>query len=219
MLAGGAFFFLKPTNRLSDEEVIARNNALVENDDVSEEAMSGKTSVNGNFMELMRLGKNYSCDFDYEDDQGNNTQGTVYVSDSGDKFRGTFEMTQTDGTSITTNILRDGDYNYMWSDQLPQGFKFVITEEDESFFGETASESAQSTGLNADQDMNFDCDSWRVQNSMFEVPSDIEFMDSSSYMNSGSGETSNPYMDDPCSACEKIPAGTSRDQCLQTLGC
>ncbi len=198
LLAGGAFFFLKPTSRTSENDSTA-----------SEMEASGKTSVTGNFMELLKLGKNYSCEFDYEDDQGNTTNGKVYVSESGDKLRGEFEMTQADGTAITTSILRIGDYNYMWTAALPQGFKYAITEEDTSFFGETADDSMQTSGFDADLDMDFDCDSWRVDSSMFEVPEDIEFMEAST----------NTYADDPCAACDMVPVGTSRDQCLQTLGC
>lgn len=208
LLAGGAFFFLKPTSRTSENDSTARNNAIEENDSVETQA-SGKTSVTGNFMELLKLGENYSCDFDYEDDQGNTTKGKVYVSESGDKLRGEFELIQADGTAITTNILRAGEYNYMWTSALPQGFKYAITEEDTSFFGDAGDDSTQTFGLDADLDMDFDCDSWRVDGSMFEVPDDIEFVEAST----------NTYVDDPCAACDMVPAGTSRDQCLQTLGC
>lgn len=221
MLAGGAFFFLKPTSRSNLYEQGTRTNPVTGLNEDSTAVDDESTSISGNLMELIKLGKNYSCEFDYTDDTGNSTKGMVYISDSGNKFRGEFEMTQGDGTVVTSNMLSDGEYNYMWSSELPQGFKFKITSEDDSLFGDYADEETSSTPSSFDADMNvdFDCDAWRVDNSMFEVPSNIEFMDTSSYMNSGSEETSAPYVQDACSACNQVPAGDSREQCLQAFGC
>lgn len=213
LLAGGAFlYFLKPTDDSKNEADMAREDAVVESENTTE-----KMSVTGDFMELLKLGKNYACDFDYADDQGNTTVGKVYVSESGDKLRGEFDMTLVDGTTTTTNILRDEEYYYMWTSSLPQGFKYVITAEDISFFGNTPDGATRPDAPTLDQAIDFDCDTWRVDDSMFEVPSDIEFMDTSSYMNN-TGVTI-PYNEDPCTACDLAPAGDSRNQCLETLGC
>ncbi len=210
LLGVGAVFFMKysgDTEKSTTESISLGNSS----------ESSDSQSVSGTFMDLLALGESYQCTFETVDESGNQTSGMVYVAGSGDKLRGEFTINTPEDTTYDAYILRDGTYNYLWSSQEPQGFKTAISEEDEGLFSD---DKEGNTGYGVDDEANvdFNCDKWRVDNSKFVPPSDVEFTDFSQMMQNVTDEvTQSTNLD--CSVCDQVPEGQARTQCLTTLGC
>ena len=194
------------------------------NSEVSDSMMKGEGSTakfTGSFADLISKGQNFACNFVTPDDAGNVTAGSTYVAEGGAKVSAQF-TTEVDGKKTTGNVIRDGEYNYIWTSDQAQGIKTKITEDDKSLFGADASKS-ESTGLTDQEQVDFDCNPWTVDNSKFTPPSDIEFVDASEFMmqmqkDSGSAEESSTSSAKDCSTCDQVPAA-AQAQCRQALGC
>jgi hypothetical protein len=100
-----------------------------------------------------------------------NIQGTVYTANG----KARIDMSSvTNGVTMSNHAIMDGQTYYGWVDGQPSGFKFSINQS-----------SAGSVGSNQNVDINqqisYDCSSWSTDNSMFSVPTTVQFMDLSSY--------------------------------------
>lgn len=182
-----------------------------------------KATVSASFAELIKLGQDYSCTFATTDDTGNSNNGTVYVAEQGTKMNGDFTMTQPNGTVTNTNIIRDGSYTYIWTSDQTQGYKMKIDPaSDDVFAGKNDNEAGEQTAFDENESVDFDCQPWRPQASMFVPPSDIEFVDFSAQLEvlqEQTGETQPGDDNANCSLCNQTPAGEARTQCLAALGC
>jgi hypothetical protein len=124
-----------------------------------------QTNTNGNtqttsIKKLMAEGRPVTCKFA---DADTKTQGTVYLS--GEKMLGEFSA---DGKS--SHMINDGQFVYIWSDDMPQGVKMAAT----AFSGSAAgSMDASAPDLESDQDL--DCSSWSASASSFVPPANITF--------------------------------------------
>lgn len=176
----------------------------------------------GTFPELLALGENYACQFDTTDDTGNRVVGKTYIAASGDKFSGEFVMTQADGTEVSSNIMRDGEYNYIWTSEQEEGIKTKIDPEEDTLF-DSGDETSGTTDISNDV-ADFDCQPWSVDQTMFAPPTNIKFTDLSSMMMDameGSQETESMMEESEekdCSVCSQVPE-SSREQCLKAIGC
>lgn len=92
------------------------------------------------------------------------SSGTVYVS--GGKLRGDFSAQAAGQTFKAHLVVRDGQA-HTWIDGVPTGFTASV---------DTASASSQNQSVSVDQDVDYDCQPWSVDQSMFELPTGIEFM-------------------------------------------
>ncbi len=207
----GAYSLL--SNRSENEAARTSNTSTSSNDSMNED---GDNSVSGKLSDLLKLGQNYSCTFDHTDESGNQTVGTVYVAASGDKLRGDFTFTDSAGESYEVGVIRDDTYNYVWSPKFG-GFKTQITEGDSEIF--SSDDTASSVGSLEDSEVNFDCRRWSVDTALFIPPSTVEFIDTDAMMQELQVETSEAMEGLDCSVCDNVPAGPSKDQCLQALGC
>lgn len=168
----------------------------------------------GDLETLFTTRANVTCSIVNEDDN-QTSSGEVYVSDRGEQMRGMFEVTM-DGQSYTSNVLVTGGYSYVWGDALDQGFKTNI-EEAENMFGnyeapEVDSETEVET-FDPTQNVVLDCRPWNVDQTMFDVPTNIEFIDTAAMM-----EQMQEQMDEACGACDQL-SGDAQTQCQQALGC
>ncbi len=167
----------------------------------------------GSVSDLYKLGKDITCTFERSDDAGT-MSGTVYVT--GEKMRGDFQITQAGGESFDSHTISDGEWIYTWgATQLGYvGTKIKITEtEDVEQTGE-ASETP-----NLDEEFDYKCNSWNVDNSLLVPPSDIEFQDLSATMQQLQEQSQSIQNTIDCSMCDSVPAGEAREQCRQSLGC
>ena len=180
----------------------------------------GEVEVNGSFADLLNSGKSYTCTFETLDKSGTGSTGTVYVTADGDKMNGDFTYTQADGASFDGGVIRDGEYNYVWTSMQEQGIKTKIDPENDTIFGTTGAEDETDTnaGLSDGQEVGFNCKVWAEDDSMFVPPSDIEFLEVSVDLVELDEEVMEVDKLD-CSVCDQVPAGATKDQCLMTLGC
>lgn len=169
-------------------------------------------SFAGTFADLFSLGQNYTCNYSFSGDDGSVASGTVYMTANGDKMNSKFELTPAGGSKMEGYVIRDGEYNYIWTSMESMGYKTKIVPEDDSVFGSDDSESADMTGLSDQNEFDFDCFPWVVDNSKFTPPSNVEFVDLEAAM-----EQMQESID--CSVCDNLPEGEAQDQCLQSLGC
>jgi hypothetical protein len=154
----------------------------------------------GSFLDLLAKGKSVKCTFSSTDEDQTST-GTTYVS--GSKSRSDFEVTYDEGT-MTSHMVSDGKWFYVWSDGTPQGAKMEIAAVQEA---ETASKQVNNTSNAAVEDYDFKCSSWRADSDSFVIPADIEFVDMTQLFKSTSN-TNGAEPTDPsssCAACEYAP--------------
>lgn len=168
-------------------------------------------------LDLLTVSASQECA--YEDDMGNS--GVAYSS--GGKMRGDF-MGTANGQVYRTHMITDGTDMYIWSDGVEGGYKSslsLMTEGETSVEGE---ENAQVNTVDPNKKVDYSCKSWIVDQSVFAIPSDIEFTDYSKMMESmktmdKTAESGNvPSKETQCSACDNLP-GEAATQCKQALGC
>lgn len=210
LVGGGAAYYLSTSS--NSKNVQSTNQQQLEDANVDGVAESGKLS--GSFGDLLKLKENYTCTFDYSDDAGIATAGTVYVADEGTKFSGNFDVTMADGNVVNSNMVKDDEFTYVWTSALSQGYKLANPENSESLLPEDL-DAAEDYMLDEDANMDFDCSPWKVDASKFELPTDIEFVDVSAMLQN---LTNNSDVD-VCAACEAIQDSSAKSQCLQALGC
>lgn len=164
--------------------------------------------------DLAKLGKNYTCTFADVDDEGNRTEGTVYVEGE-TNFRGEFGMMQ-GGKMMHSTMIRAGNTSYMWSEEEPGGIMMTIEEDDDSLFGLEGDDSDEE--LDEDEPVEMKCRSWPPNRNMFEPPSGRKFTDMNAQLEMMQ-KVELPQGADVCAACDQAPDAASKAQCRQALGC
>ena len=177
---------------------------------------NGDASFTGSLTDLLKLGSNAHCTFTYADN-GSSIDGEVYLADKGQRLRGDFELEQTDGSMMTSSVIQDGGYGYVWSSAFEGGYKMALDEESSIFEAATSGEASSATSAIPDENVTYDCDAWVVNDSMFTPPANINFVDVSSQVETMM-QNLDVSGDQLCSACEQLSGG-ARTACLQNLGC
>jgi hypothetical protein len=131
-------------------------------------------NYNASLMDLMKMGKNVKCTYEYSNDQASSS-GTTYVS--GDKTRSETVIKTSDGEVETAYTITDGKTMYFWSEEDKQGIKMSISEEDYEDDMDTPEIGENYQYNDQTQKMNYKCRPWIPDNSKFVAPSDIEFTD------------------------------------------
>lgn len=131
-----------------------------------EEQISGTFS--GSMRDLVARNQSVKCTFTHSTEI-NSSSGTVFVS--GGKVRGDFDITvpQT-GTNLKAFMIADGKDTYVWSSILPQGFKMPISDAKMQSSGQPAN------GIDYNQSLDYECEPWSVDESVFITPTDISFV-------------------------------------------
>lgn len=134
--------------------------------------------------DLLALGKSQKCVItsSVTDDDGTktDTSGTIYIS--GKKMAQEVMVTSTDKEmpKINMRMISDGDYMYTWNTETKaQGMKIKITEPEK---GTAENGNPENGSISMDDKLNVKCSSWLVENSIFSIPSDVQFTDLSEMM-------------------------------------
>lgn len=107
----------------------------------------------------------------------------------GENVKCTYEVTTTEtGTSLTTmylagkkvrmdangsQMLSDGSYTYIWSDKELTGIKMPIDSTSDS----ANNWQGQAQYADPEQKMDYKCEGWKVDESKFTVPANVQFTD------------------------------------------
>lgn len=175
-----------------------------------EKVVDEKIDVSGkSFGDLFTggFGENMVCHYSAPVDTSELTV-TTYIA--GNKFRSEYQMTPPIEGQSDLTMVSDGQYAYMWGDsflgETMQGFKMPMNVEDPA---EVADES-MADFVDFDMPM-LDCSHWNVNDSYFDIPSDVSFVDM--------GEFQDAMMEAvDCSLCDMMPE-SEMQSCLDSLGC
>ena len=127
----------------------------------------------GSFLDLMGMGRDLMCNFSYvADDTNAAVAGTVMVS--GEDIRGDFEMEQAN-MLYKSHMIQDGTTIYTWSES-PQGNFAIMMPLNEAEEADSTSSSDYERPVNMDNDVDYDCQPWSADASVFVPPQDVEFM-------------------------------------------
>jgi hypothetical protein len=216
LLAGGAFFLANKSHKTStqsEQTVTAQNQ--------TQQMSTQKKSL----FDFFSMAGSQKCTFS---DKTNGGSGTVYVSSG--KMRGDFQSTD-NGKTSASHMINDSKYVYYWTDGQKTGYKMSL-----DFVKQQASQVSMAPGNNASeqqtpsqavnmkQQSDYSCGPWSEDTSMFSVPTNIAFTDYSAMMKSIPTSPPQEGMNaqqkqSACSACNQVPAGTMRNQCLTQLKC
>ena len=214
--------------------VISRSNtpALNQPSGVSSLPTSDQAATSSGEMSLKALaaaGRPVSCTFA---DKGTDSEstGTVFVANG--KVRADFNSTTSAGgqNTIQGHMISDGQFSYVWTSLSTTGLKMSAT-------GTAGQSSNSGASIDQDKKLNYTCQPWPADSSQFDLPKGITFSEltlptglvpppvnaegnagaSNSATGGASGATD--VKAQACSACDLIPAGTSRDQCKKNYGC
>ncbi len=181
------------------------------NDKGQQQAQEHKKST---LKQLIDAGKPQKCEVSYKLNETTSTSGTSYMAGRG-KFRGDF-ATQVNGQVQQSHVIMSGDTLYTWTEGQTIGFKMQVNQQ--------ASASTTQQAINFEQQMEYNCQDWKEDNSVFSIPTNITFKDQASITKLQSGSNSatgsNTTIPDKkvmCAACDQ--AGSSKAQCLAALGC
>ena len=170
--------------------------------------------------ELMALNAKQKCEFN---DQTNvhSTEGVVYF-DNG-RMRGNFAA-QSDSGAVNSHMIVKDNEVYVWEDGLGSAFKMSLSNVSDQDNGDSKS-------VDLDEKVDYRCEDWKVDSSVFDLPSGVDFQDFSAMMEAvmpegAMGEEEAASMPAngqnlkalQCAACDQAPV-ESRAQCLQALGC
>lgn len=171
----------------------------------------------GSIASLVARGGSWKCSVTHTSDK-DSTSGTVYVS--GSKVRGDFESTVASAGAVQSHMISDGVDVYVWSNQMPSGMKMKAVASSD---GGTQTTGGQSDYYNQNYDYN--CEPWTVDQSQFTLPSDITFNDMSAMLQGMQGAagaeagagTMPTGMN--CAMCDQAPTAEAKAACKSAMRC
>jgi hypothetical protein len=184
-----------------------------------------------NLIGLLKSGKTQQCNFTSKNEDGSDTIGVVYITR--DQMRSDITITE-NGEESEISLIRKGNENYIWGSNFPDnsGLKMTMDIED------LANNQSAKEYIDPSQKVDYDCQSWTVNNNVFTPPASVEFNDLSSFMqdalrdalnnsnsttnstNNTTNNTSNNTTNDAsgCNICESL-SGDAKDVCKNQLNC
>lgn len=188
------------------ESTKTENSDSTNKESKTENSKAEKTSL----AKLLKQNKNVQCSYSLQDPK---SSGTFYIS--GEKMRGDMQ-TQVVSTEQSSHLIRDTEYQYMWSDGTNQGVKMKISEiETVQTTPSTLKGSTVTTttivppSVDNNTDYDYDCKSWSVDNSKFTPPSSVTFTDYAEQLKQIQNSASNIKK----AACAQLPEGAARTAC------
>lgn len=172
-------------------------------------------TASGTLKALLTGSKAQKCTFVNSTDK-TTVNATIYAS--GGKMRGDFVSTSED-FNVTSHMIVDSSFSYIWTEKTNQGFKFPI----EDKVGVTPAPNTNSVDLN--QSFDYTCTDWTVDNSLFVLPTNINFQElkiptMSPTKAAGTTPSGNQKSKgSQCAVCDNLPAGEAQDACKTQLKC
>lgn len=131
-------------------------------------AVRTPSQVSGSVDDLLALGEDVVCTFEEQHVQGM-VRGDVYVS--GARLRSNFAFVSEQG-NFEGSMIRDGEYVYTWGGTPFGQFasKIAFRDFDEEYI-------ASQIPVDMTNDLDYTCEAWNVDASVFVLPTDIEFVE------------------------------------------
>lgn len=195
LVAASAAYLVMSSNKSAGDD------SMMSEEKMSEDSMMSKSSIKG----LLGTGKNVTCTIKYSE---NSSAGTIYVA--GERMRGDFT---TAGVSEESHMINDGEYSWVWTGS--QGFKSKI--DDTKMDASPAPASGDSKEVDLNKEVDMDCSSWSVDESMLTPPADVKFTDATSMMESMQEQTQTTPKMDP-SVCDRLTDPQAKAACMSAVG-
>ncbi len=179
--------------------------------------MQDKNQAPTSLKALFALGTSQKCTFSNSTDVAQSS-GEVYVTSG--KMRGDFSSVAA-GQTVQSHMIVDKDTSYVWTNATNQGFKM-------SFENMTMpkSETTAKQTVDLNQSLDYSCNAWSPDESLFNLPAGISF-NSMTDMMKGLAPTGSlkaaPTVPSgnsgQCGVCDQVPDPTAKAQCKAALGC
>ena len=176
----------------------------------SSTAPTASSMASGTLKSLFASNTSQKCTFNNKASGDAEVTGTIYAA--GGKVRGDFQG-NVGGSTVNSHVIVDSQTFYVWTDMSKQGFKFALTDE------EKAAANGKVQGPDLNQTVDYSCQGWTVDNSVFVVPADITFTSFTIPSPLPSGANGGGAGMSLCSVCNNIPAGPSQDSCKAQYHC
>ena len=181
-----------------------------------EQTVDGDESFNGSLKELMGMGKKVECSWQTNDEEGNASEGKVYV----DGNRSKSEIRVKGEEEMVIMSLTDGKMGYMWNDINRTGSKYDIAEMEkmgQEMERDIPEETAETDNIdtNWEEKMNYVCKPWKVDEAVFAIPTDIVFADLGAQLKQ-SQEMMEGMKESLAGVCDSLPE-PQKSQCLESM--
>ncbi len=207
-------FILLSVGLLLSGCVLGGNNEKAEEGGIMTSRDKQEQTVKGSLKDILSKVKGQQCSWSYEGEDMSN-EGVVYVGQG--KMYGEFmtEVAIEEGVSqVDMRMINDGKTIYQWVEGKNQGTKMSV-EKIEEMEKETERE-ADAEVQSLQQEYEYKCSNWRVDESKFKVPVGIKFLDLTEMMQQ-TQEQADQIQQDTCSVCYQLPEGSeARQQCLES---
>lgn len=189
LIAGGVWYF-------------TQGQSETKNDTSSTQTESEVKAENTSLKALMAAGNDTKCTY-RASEEGSDSSGTIYVSKN--KGRGDFEVTE-EGKVNKGHMIFDNSTSYIWMDGETTGIKIVHDQSD-------TTDDSTTTGVDPDKNYDYECGSWKADDSFFVPPSDIIFQELAIPQIPTS---TMPNSMDKSTICNSLPE-PARSQCLSSM--
>ena len=173
---------------------------------------SSQSSIN----DLLARAENVTCTFSYTDGQsGTVSSGTVYIA-TGERMSGDFASTTPGQEQQMTGMIQTAEKIYTWDKNTKQGVEYTKGALESSDQEGQEQQPNEDDAVDRDQDYDFNCQQWSVEDGKFTPPSDVTFTNFDQELQQAQ-ELSNQAQDIQAQACQQIADEAQRQVCEETL--
>lgn len=144
----------------------------------SEETAPSKESFSGTLNQLLARGKAVKCTAVTEDKTAK-TETEFYIDGATERSRNIARITPAGKPAETTNSLVTKEAVYTWVEGQKEGFLFPVTktEPEPTAANNEPVAPTESAAKEQNEQYNFNCEAWRVDEAMFALPKGVTFVD------------------------------------------
>lgn len=179
---------------------------------VTEKKAQDEESIfSGKIADLIGLGKSLKCTYTMNEQEGAAGTGTVYVS--GTKMRGDTTITMENSANIDSHFISANNVMYTWTSASPQGYKIAV---DQETINDTSPSEIPDEAKALQEKLDYKCLPWLPDQSLFELPADVEFIDFSELTKNSAGPGDSGNM---CALCGMMQTEEEKTECLSNFNC
>lgn len=174
--------------------------------------------MSGTFTDLLTQGTR-QCTYEYSDENVI-SRGTIYLHQG--KMFGETKAT-IESTDYIANILLVDNQLYSWDPITKQGVQMDYNKLKElsQSLPSTSPQSQTNNLPNLEQQYEYDCQNWTADNSKFNVPTDINFIDlaaQTEQLQKLQNKLPFNMPADACTVCDQL-SGEQKNECRKALSC
>lgn len=227
LLIGSALIFSACIKKNVQSEQDENQEAQVQQQEQNQQAENSLgENFKGSLKNLLGMGKQVKCTWKIQE-ESMTIEGIVYIDNKKSKM----EMKMTDArvdknspmANLQTYTYADEEWVYNWGGPNNQGMKFKLEDmkkmqqeaEETSGDNETDGESSNIAMKNWQEEYEYHCQPWKVDQSVFQLPGDVKFVDLNETIKEAQ-EQSNEMMKNMKGMCDSLPE-PQKSECLQNF--